>query len=147
MAITIIKGNILTVNHGIICHQVNCMGKAGAGIALKIRQKWPVVYQDYMSAYNNRQLALGVVVFSTIITNQLYVASICGQFYYGRDKKYTEYPAVKVGLDAVNTFAGGIPLPVYIPYGMGCRLAGGNWNEMLNVIEQSLQNATIMDYS
>ncbi len=147
MLITTVKGDILTAERGIICHQVNCQGKMGAGIALKIRQKWPVVYEDYIRAYGDHQLVLGVVIFSTIITNQLYVASICGQIYYGRGKRYTEYPAVGTGLGIVNTFAGGMSLPVYIPYGMGCSLAGGNWNEMLNVIEQTLQNATIVDYN
>jgi len=147
MPITTIKGNILTVEHGIICHQVNCMGKMGAGLALKIRQKWPIVYQGYMYAYNNQQLILGETLLSEIVHGQLYVANLCGQFYYGRDKQYTDYPAVRACLLKVAEVSNNFKLPVYIPHGMGCRLAGGNWNEMLNIIEQTLQNATIMDYN
>ena len=147
MAITIIKGSVLTVDQGIICHQANCMGKMGAGIALQIRQKWPIVYEDYMNAYNSRHLVLGAVIFSTIVVNQLYVASICGQNYYGRGKRYTEYPAVRVGLDTVSIFAKGMSLPVFIPQGMGCSLAGGDWNIVFGIVEETLPNATIMDYN
>ena len=52
MSIKIISGNILTnlpTNKDVyICQQVNCRGVMGAGLALKIRRKWPVVYQQYM---------------------------------------------------------------------------------------------------
>ena len=51
--------DLLKIDNGIICHQVNAMGKMGAGIALSIRKKWPVVYNDYMIAYKNNQLQLG----------------------------------------------------------------------------------------
>jgi O-acetyl-ADP-ribose deacetylase (regulator of RNase III) len=39
--------NLLEVKSGIICHQVNCIGAMGTGIALQIRNKWPVVFNDY----------------------------------------------------------------------------------------------------
>lgn len=49
MSIKIISGDILTnlpTNKEVyICQQVNCRGVMGAGLALKIRRKWPVVYQ------------------------------------------------------------------------------------------------------
>ena len=147
MALTTIKGNVLTVPHGIICHQVNCMGKMGAGIALSIRKKWPIVYQDYMRALANSQLVLGNVILSTIVPAQLYVASLCGQYRYGRDRQYTEYPAVRECLIKVNHLSLGMELPVFIPKGMGCSLAGGNWAHMLGMIEQLLQDVVIADYS
>lgn len=147
MAITTIKWSILAVEHGIICHQVNCMGKMGAGIALRIRQKWPIVYQGYMHAYRNQQLILGAAILSEIIPTQLYVANLCGQYHYGRGKKYTDYPAVRACLLKVAEVSNNLKLPVYIPYGMGCSLAGGDWNVVLSIIEQSFQNATIMDYN
>ena len=142
-----IKGNILNVKHGIICHQVNCKGKMGAGIALSIRNKWPVVYQDYINAYNQNQLIPGEVILSTIEPHQLYVANLCGQLYYGRDKKYTIYSAVKECLIEVNKISNKLGLLVYIPKGMGCSLAGGDWNIVFDIIEKYIPTATIVNFN
>ena len=39
--------NLLNIRSGVICHQVNCIGAMGAGLALQIRNKWPIVYEKY----------------------------------------------------------------------------------------------------
>lgn len=45
------RGDILSPNKTghdvIICHQVNCLGIMGAGLAKQIREKFPCVYQMY----------------------------------------------------------------------------------------------------
>lgn len=148
MSLITIKGDILDVNYGIICHQVNCKGKMGAGIALSIRKKWPIVYRDYMDAYNECQLIPGAVILSTILPSELYIANLCGQLNYGRDKIYTIYPAVRACLIKLNKMldATNKGFPVYIPKGMGCSLAGGDWNIVLNIIKEILPRAIIVDY-
>ena len=59
--IAIINGNLLDSNCDYICHQVNCQGKMNSGIAKSIREKWPVVYANYMAKYFNMlpELLLG----------------------------------------------------------------------------------------
>lgn len=51
MSIKFVNGNILTFperdEDTIICHQVNCKGVMGAGLAKQIRDKWPDVYDRY----------------------------------------------------------------------------------------------------
>jgi len=37
----VLKGDILTVKKGYVCHQVNIQGIMGAGLALQIKNKWP----------------------------------------------------------------------------------------------------------
>ena len=37
----VLKGSILNVTEGIIAHQTNCMGIAGAGLALQIANAYP----------------------------------------------------------------------------------------------------------
>jgi len=143
---SIISGDILQIKLGIICHQVNCMGKMGAGIALKIRNKWPTVYQDYIDASKNQKLKLGEVILSTVIPNQLYVANLCGQYYYGRNKKQTDYNAVRECLIKVNSMGHEKGLKVYIPKNMGCALAGGDWYVVSKIIEEVFSHVTIIDY-
>ena len=42
-----VNGNILEATEDIICHQVNCQGVMGSGLAKQIRSKWPSVFADY----------------------------------------------------------------------------------------------------
>lgn len=139
-----IEGNILDVKYGIICHQVNCKGKMGAGLALSIRKKWPIVYRDYMVAYKNHQLIPGAVILSVVDPNKLYIANLCGQLNYGRNGQYTIYKAVSLALSKMATFERE-KFPVYIPRGMGCNLAGGDWGTMLAIIETTIPNAIIVN--
>ena len=147
-----IDGNLLDQTRGILCHQVNCKGVMGAGIAKAIRDKYPKVFTDYRHAYAQGQLQLGNTVFS-VINSELVVANLCGQYDYGRSKYkvYTRYDAVEEALVKVAqyqllTTASGIALPVYIPRGMGCTLAGGEWDKMEALIEAILPKAIIVRY-
>jgi len=139
-----IHGDIFGVQQGIICHQVNCMGKMGAGLALSIRKKWPKVYEDYMAAFHDKHLRLGVVILTHIVPGQLCVASLCGQYYYGRGRVYTNYPALKMCFNNVERISKSSKLPVYIPYGMGCTLAGGNWKTVYSIIASEISNGIIV---
>lgn len=152
----LINGNILDIKKGIICQQVNCMGVMGAGLALQIRKKWPIVYETYMKAHRSGELRLGNIIYaptntinvgelrlSDIIhapTNTINVANLCSQYYYGRDKRYTNYEALCRCLEELNRQN----LPIYIPYGMGCVLAGGNWKVVTALIECYCDKATIV---
>jgi len=139
------KGDIFDVKTGIICQQVNCMGKMGSGLALAIRNKWPVVYQDYMKAYKNGQLVPGFVILSAVDhRNELYVANLCGQLHYGRKGRYTIYMAVEECLSKIAAF-NKENLSVYIPYGMSCGLAGGDWSTVSDMISRILPNAIVVD--
>ena len=138
------EGDIFDVQRGIICHQVNCMGKMGAGIALAIRKKWPKVYQDYMAAYYAKQLKLGTVIISDIIPNQLRIASLCGQYYYGRKGLYTNYQALRMCFESVEQISKEGNLPVYIPYMMSCSFAGGDWSTVCRIMTAKLTNITVV---
>lgn len=135
--------SILNIKSGIICHQVNAMGKMGAGMALSIRKKWPIVYNDYINNYKNNRLQLGNVIF-TKINDSLYVASCVGQRNYGRNGLYTNYMALKKCFQTVNEKARELSLQVHFPYKIGCSLAGGDWEIVKNLIEENIENPVIV---
>ncbi len=139
----IIEGNILNIENGMICHQVNCQGVMGAGLALQIKNKWPQAYKDYRKAFDEGMLFLGNTITSRVSAT-LYVAHMCGQDRYGRKpgKVYTDYVALAVCLGLLNFVEAGIP--VYIPYGLGCGWAGGDWELVSQMIEDTLPDATII---
>lgn len=146
-----INGNITDITFGFICHQVNCKGVMGAGVALAIRRKWPIVYNEYRTAYINKQLWLGNVIFVNV-TPTLCVANLCGQDRYGRAGIYTNYDALHKAIKSVNVIRNtaikdtNMSIPVYFPNHMGCGLAGGNWNVVIEIISRYVPDAEIINY-
>ena len=128
----IIKGSLLDIRQGIIIHQVNAKYVMGAGIAKQIRAMWPQHYDDYMS----KDLKLGHIV-RTKVTNYFGIMGIIAQDGYGRDKRYTNYKAFKSCLIQIDKLHQGTPnVKIYMPFGIGCGLAGGEWSVISKLIEE-----------
>jgi len=157
--ITEIHKDLLKVQQGIICHQVNCLGAVG-GLSNDIAKKWPKnkdAYKQYVwdmaAKEGNAVFSLGRVCDVQVESN-LYIANLFGQYDYGRDYRRTEYCAVESALKRVRnkiynsteteevlTFMGidvfNVPLKdIYIPKWMGCGLGGGDWNIVLDIINK-----------
>lgn len=131
----------------IICHQVNCQGIIGAGLAKQICTMFPQVYEMYQRICTkaaNCQDLLGKVLFCPIRYNgcEWLVANMFTQDGFVRDKYYTDYDALRKALTVVRTVA--TPLPartqttVRIPYKMGSGLAGGSWSIVEQIIKDEL---------
>lgn len=135
-------GDLLKVKRGIICHQVNCKYVMGAGLAAQIRKAYPEHYSDYMS----RHAHLGGLCI-TQINSDLYVIGIYGQDSYGRNGLYTDYAALEKGLCSVSIFAKEKGLPIYLPFGIGCGLAGGDWQIVSNIIDRVASDAIVLKKS
>ena len=135
MSIKFINGNILTFperdEDTIICHQVNCKGVMGAGLAKQVRDKWPVVFSEYKKICGHDKLGDFQMV---QVAPQLYVANLFGQLNFGRDKRQTNYAALTAALFGAMKEHPGATFRV--PYGLGCGLAGGNWETVLNIIKE-----------
>lgn len=135
------QGYLFGINRGIICQQVNCQGKYGAGLSGVISRQYSKIAKDYFSFCEkkkepHRRLgSLDIVP----ITEMLSVANIFSQLDYGNSKKtgicYTKYNVLIGGIANVSSFYP--DLPIYTPHsvnrhgehtGIGCGLAGGDWN-------------------
>lgn len=141
----IVKLDILTVSKGIIAHQVNCQGVMGAGLALKIKYKYKQAFDYYQNVCCEPFLKtlLGKVQLVQI-REDFYVANLFSQFFYGREQKvYTDYDALKTCFKDLAGKSNQLGLPVYLPYKIGCGLAGGDWNIVLDIINQTLPEAII----
>ncbi len=75
-----IVGDILTPNNTdrvvIVCHQVNCKGVMGAGLALQIKNKFPMVYKNYKDKclqIENDIGGLGDVQFCSVLSENGYI--------------------------------------------------------------------------
>ena len=138
-----VDGDILTSpsedNAGsvIICHQVNCKGVMGAGLAKQIRTRFPEVYYHYKeSCDSGGSSRLGEVQLVSCLAGAGYlVANIFGQDGYGRDKCYTDYEALRRAFRWLSSMTG---WTIRIPYNFGCGLGGGDWATVLNIIQTEL---------
>lgn len=132
----IIYGNILEIKQGIICHQVNCQRKAGAGLALAIRTKWPYWFKEF-SKYKNPMLG---DILMTAVGHDLFVASLYAQENYGTDGRQTDYRALRTCFHKLRDEQ----MQIYIPFKIGCGLGGGMWIIVSRIIEEELPMAVVV---
>ncbi len=78
------------------------------------------------------------------INDELFVVNMFSQFGYGRDRRYTDYGAVKTCLQKIAILATLLNLDVYIPYKIGCGNAGGNWDIVEDILYNTIPNAHII---
>ena len=121
-----------------------------AGLAKEIKTVYPEVYTIYRNWFENNYLSLGQLCCVPINNpnNSLWIANLCGQYNYGRSGCYTSYDALTVALQALANFISQRyilrDLPVYIPYNMGCGLAGGDWSRVKQIISEKIPEAIIV---
>lgn len=136
-----VKGNLLDSNCDYICHQVNCQGVMGSGIARQIRERWPRVYESYRHfvEYHNIQGEglLGKILISNI-SSPTRVINMFSQDTYGYDgNRYTSYDAFANCLREIDIHIAN-SRSIGFPKNIGCGLGGGNWNVISALIEEIL---------
>lgn len=92
MSFTIKHGDLLeSVTEGYILHGCNAQGVMGSGFARHIRDKYPIVYEEYLRSYQSVGLFLGSV-YPVIVNDKLAVLNGITQEHYGRDGQiYVSY--------------------------------------------------------
>lgn len=133
-----IKCDIFESGADIICHQVNCQGVMGSGIAKQVKEKYPEVYIKYKKICDehtqDRSSLLGKV--QLIDVSGKSIANLFAQEYYGYDGKcYTDYNALRKCLKIANDCLDW-EQTIAIPYLMGCRRGGGDWDIVYQMIEE-----------
>lgn len=151
-----VKGDITKSNCDIICHQVNCQGAMNSGVAKAIRNKWPVVYENYKAKYDAMVMLhphphmrsaqmLGDIQIVPVDTNQA-VVNLFSQENFGYDgRRYTSYDAFWNCLNLLKQTT----LPeqtIAFPYKIGCVRGGANWKIIRIMIEEVFKDREIYYY-
>ena len=133
-----IKCDIFKSGADVICHQVNCQGVMGSGIAKQVRAKYPWVYEQYKEFCRKVPFPLGSVQTVPINETQV-IINLFAQENFGYDRKcYTDYKSLEDGLYFVrDTYDN---QTIAIPYLMGCYRGGGDWNVVYKIIEEVFKN-------
>ena len=148
-------GELLSdVKSGIILQQVNAQGVMGSGIAKAIRDKWPVVWEEYSKvvgpSYTQRDSGLHLLgtIIPVEVEKDLWVINIVGQQFFGRaaGTRYTSYDALDKGLRAVQQWMDPMPFTfseIHHPL-IGSGLGGAKWNIVRAIIEEHLGEDTTL---
>lgn len=131
-----IEQDMLAIERGVLCHQVNCQGVMGSGIALAIKKKFPVAFKSYRAIYECfTRYKFPLLGYADVapVTDSLYVANLFGQDEFGEGLQ-TNYYALTVALTKAYEMAKALSLPFYIPFKMASDRAGGDWEEVLKII-------------
>ncbi|MBQ7774430.1 MAG: macro domain-containing protein [Lachnospiraceae bacterium] len=139
--VKIIEGNLFDTKADIICHQCNCQGVMGSGVAAEVKKRYPEVFKAYREDFEEGKLVLGYVNFAEAKTGQI-IANLCGQEKYGYDgKQYTHYEELQECFHKVVAYAEKLEKRPVIafPYLMSCHRGGGDWNVVSKMIEDTFQ--------
>ncbi len=140
-----IKCDIFKSGADIICHQVNCQGVMGSGIAKQVKDRYPSVYEEYKRVCRLAPtpssllgLALGVRTNEDVV-----IVNLFAQENYGYDgKQYTSYGALKNCFESVrNSFSN---QKIAIPYLLGCHRGGGDWNVVYAMIKEIFADCDVI---
>lgn len=144
-----VKGDLLQAPENIIGHQVNCQGTMNAGLAAKIRNKYPIVFERYKQLVNmhnsNKEILLGTTQVIKVQENK-YVANLFGQLNYGKYQRQTSYDHLYQALETLKGKAKKHNLTVALPHGLGCGLAGGDWDIVRNLIDKAFADYEVTIY-
>jgi O-acetyl-ADP-ribose deacetylase (regulator of RNase III) len=129
----------------VIVHVCNDVGKWGAGFVVALSGRWREPEAAYKAWYRRRQGAaeppfqLGSVQF-VAVADQLWVANMIAQRDIKRSRKGeapVRYDAIATGLGHVAKFAEVNRAAVHMAR-IGAGLAGGDWNEIESIINETL---------
>lgn len=155
MSIHFVKGNLLDAKLDYYCHQVNCQGRMNSGIAKAIKERWPMVYDEYVQKYQDREdeilrelgghevmpsvsgTLLGEIQLVRVDVGKT-VINMFAQEHYGYDgRRYTSYAGFWSCLCEIREV---VPVgsKIGFPDHVGCGLGGANWEVIRTMIREAL---------
>lgn len=135
------KSDITNLDEGIIVHGVNCQGAMGSGVAKAIKEKWPMVYSEYMSLFidNKPKPKLLGKSQAVHVSDNLYIFNAFTQIRYGKNDVFADATAIKSALQNVIITTDMMDLESIINMPMiGSGLGGLDWGKNVVPVLQEL---------
>ena len=133
--ITYKTGDIFKEKTEAIVNPVNCVGVAGAGLALKFRKKYPNYYLAYRDVCMKGKLTVGNIFMYKLEGNRpfpKYILSVPTKRHYSDKSILTD---IEIGIFGICKMIEKYNIhSISIP-ALGCGLGGLNWNDVRAVME------------
>lgn len=142
--INIVKGNILECKEDIIVHQVNCQGIMGGGLAKQIASKYSKVEKEYIKFCDKNNFVYENLKGKVLILkeNSKYIANMFSQ----KPNFDTDYKSMEIALNKIRKYAEESNLNIAIPFKIGCGIANGEWELVLDVINKAFKDYKVTIY-
>jgi O-acetyl-ADP-ribose deacetylase (regulator of RNase III) len=135
----------------VIVHVCNDIGGWGKGFVMALSKRWPKPEAEYRAWYKSQDgFELGAAQLVQV-EDDLWVANLIGQRGLKRTGEVPpiRYDAIRAGLAKVAEFAKEHTASLHMPR-IGCGLAGGKWEEIEPLIDETLVNqgvaVTVYDF-
>lgn len=144
MSYKIIKGDLIATaeDYDIVVHGCNTKHTMGAGFALKLKKKYPIIFE--YDEYNS----IPGTIREVPVKKDFIIINAYTQRYWGRDKYKNEdrYLYIRNCMKCINKDYKGkrIGMPM-----IGAGLAGGDWNIIESIIKEELKDCdvTVVKYN
>ncbi len=139
-----IDANLLEYPLQGIIHQANCFQTMGAGIAKRIKEKYPEAFEaDLKAGGRGESKRLGTFSVGQCLRDGKYIFNLYGQFNYGHYARFTSYDAVCNGLVKIARYAVENHINTLgLPKNMGCVNGGASWRIVRAIIEDVFETDT-----
>ena len=144
--VTFVKGDLLSADVDIICHQVNLQGVMGGGLALQIAKKYPHTEKSYKKYCMKKTPDLGDCLIT--LEDSFFIANCFSQ----EENFDTNYEAVYYCFIKVHSFVDeirrkyGDNYKIGIPFKYGCGIANGDWDKVLEIITDVFRDDDVLIY-
>lgn len=131
MPYIIVDGDVLEAKEPLM-HQCNCVTRSAAGIASDIFKKYPQA-----NCYVNRWQPSKPGTIATYTADDRVIINAMAQYYPGGPRKND---TLKMRREWFIACLNAIPLehyPIAVPYGIGCGMARGKWEEYLALLNDA----------
>lgn len=138
-----IDGDLLETDVDVIIHQTNCYGVMGAGLALQIKKKYPDVFAEYYHICKSNEPKSLIGECLIIETDDgKYVANVFGEEkFWPKNVRHTDYDALEKSLNFLKLWMKtNDKKTCACPYLLGCGLAGGSWDVVLEILRNIFGN-------
>ena len=131
------NSDITLVTKGVIVHGVNCLGIMGAGVAARIRERWPVVFDTYSRNKRLGEKMLGSA-HAIRVDDELWVVNCYTQKTVGKrgTGRYADPAAIRRSLEFAFCHATAMNLVLHASK-IGCDFGGLDWaTDVLPIFEE-----------
>lgn len=125
------KGDVFTTEARWIGHGVNCSGVMGAGIALPIKNKYPVNFKAYKEACDMEELAPGHCLVGPDEGVEPRIVNLATQLYPGPDARYSAiFESCRTAAEYIVNYEKHDRNPVLAIPMIGCGIGGLDWDKV-----------------
>jgi O-acetyl-ADP-ribose deacetylase (regulator of RNase III) len=137
------RGDMFAMNPDVYINTVNCVGVMGKGIALEFKRRFPVMFEKYRMACQNKQVVPGKMLVYVLPMGDVIVNFPTKRHW----KDNSRLEDIEAGLDDLLTYLKGVekyhPAAVVAIPALGCGNGGLDWRIVKDKIVQKLQGLTL----